>query len=126
MAGQIHLGSGGPSTKPLLELYHHSNGDVVLGLEKSPDSGQNTYTLTNVPLGAHWSYVIAITGGKIQVTVNGATRSYPIASGEGQVLHPDRDPRLNARGPVNWTSPNPAVFADLMNMPCGSSMESGN
>jgi hypothetical protein len=79
--GQIHLGSGGSSTKPLLELYYHSNGDVVLGLEKSPDGGQNTYTLTNVPLGTQWSYVIAIVGGKIQITVNGNTKSYPIASG---------------------------------------------
>jgi hypothetical protein len=79
--GQIHLGSGGSSTKPLLELYYHSNGDVVLGLEKSPDGGQNTYTLTNVPLGTQWSYVIAIVGGKIQVTVNGSMKSYSIASG---------------------------------------------
>ncbi|MCO5974071.1 polysaccharide lyase family 7 protein [Actinoallomurus soli] len=79
--GQIHLGSGGSSTKPLLELYYHSDGDVVLGIEKSPDGGQNTYTLTNVPLGTQWSYVIAIVGGKIQVTVNGNTKSYSIASG---------------------------------------------
>ena len=27
--GQVHLGSGGTSTKPLLELYYHSNGDIV-------------------------------------------------------------------------------------------------
>ncbi|MDN3359406.1 polysaccharide lyase family 7 protein [Actinomadura sp. DC4] len=79
--GQIHLGSGGSSTKPLLELYYHSNGDVVLGLEKSPDGGQTTSTLTNVPLGTQWSYVIAIVGGKIQITVNGTTKSYAIASG---------------------------------------------
>jgi hypothetical protein len=79
--GQIHLGSGGSSTKPLLELYYHSNGDVVLGLEQSPDGGQNTYTLTNVPLGTQWSYIIAIVGGKIQITVNGNTKSYSIASG---------------------------------------------
>src|SRR4051794_2054958 len=25
--GQVHLGSGGSSTKPLLELYYHPNGD---------------------------------------------------------------------------------------------------
>ncbi|MGH3378668.1 MAG: polysaccharide lyase family 7 protein [Actinoallomurus sp.] len=78
--GQIHLGSGGPSTKPLLELYYHSNGDIVLGLENSPDGGQTTHTLTNVPIGTQWSYVIAIVGGRIQITVNGDTTSYPIAS----------------------------------------------
>lgn len=79
--GQIHLGSGGSSTKPLLELYYHSNGDVVLGLENSPSGGQTLHTLTNVPLGAHWTYKLAIVGGRIQVTVNGQTTSYPIASG---------------------------------------------
>ncbi|TVT07737.1 polysaccharide lyase family 7 protein [Amycolatopsis bartoniae] len=79
--GQIHLGSGGSSTKPLLELYYHANGDVVLGLENSPSGGQTLHTLTNVPLGTQWSYVIAIVGGKIQVTVNGQANSYPIASG---------------------------------------------
>lgn len=79
--GQIHLGTGGSSTKPLLELYYHSNGDVVLGLENSPSGGQTTHTLTNVPLGIHWSYVIAIVDGQIQITVDGGTTTYPIASG---------------------------------------------
>lgn len=81
--GQIHLGSGGPSTKPLLELYYHANGDIVLGLEKSPDGGQTLRTLANVALGTQWSYVIAVVGGRIQVTVDGGTTSYPIASGFG-------------------------------------------
>jgi Alginate lyase len=79
--GQIHLGTGGSSTKPLLELYYHSNGDVVLGLENSPSGGQTTHTLTNVPLGTQFSYVLQISGGKIQVTVNGSTTSYSIQSG---------------------------------------------
>lgn len=79
--GQIHLGTGGSSTKPLLELYYHSNGDVVLGLENSPDGGQTTHTLTNVPLGTQFSYVLQISGGKIHVTVNGSTTTYSIASG---------------------------------------------
>jgi hypothetical protein len=79
--GQIHLGTGGSSTKPLLELYYHSNGDVVLGLENSPDGGQTTHTLTNVALGTQFSYVLQVSGGKIQVTVNGKTTSYSIESG---------------------------------------------
>jgi hypothetical protein len=82
--GQIHLGTGGSSTKPLLELYYHSNGDVVLGLENSPDGGQTTHTLTNVPMGTQWSYVLQISGGKIQVTVNGKSSSYSIESGFNQ------------------------------------------
>lgn len=79
--GQIHLGTGGSSTKPLLELYYYHNGDIVLGLENSPSGGQTTHPLTTVPLGTRWSYVIAIVGGRIQVTVNGNTTTYPIASG---------------------------------------------
>jgi hypothetical protein len=34
--GQVHLGTGGTSTKPLVELYYHSNGDIYLGTEDSP------------------------------------------------------------------------------------------
>jgi hypothetical protein len=76
--GQVHLGSGGSSTKPLLELYYHSNGDIYLGTENSPDGGQTTHYITNVALGAHFTYVINVTGNKINLTVNGAKTSYSI------------------------------------------------
>src|SRR6185312_13205508 len=36
--GQIHLGSGG-STKPLLELFYYSNGDIKMGIEQTPAGG---------------------------------------------------------------------------------------
>ena len=78
--GQVHLGSGGSSTKPLLELYYRSNGDIYLGTENSPDGGQTLHYITNVALGAHWTYVINVTGNKINLTVNGARSSYSIPS----------------------------------------------
>lgn len=78
--GQVHLGSGGSSTKPLLELYYRSNGDIYLGTENSPDGGQTLHYITNVALGTHWTYVINVTGNKINLTVNGATSSYSIPS----------------------------------------------
>jgi hypothetical protein len=78
--GQVHLGSGGSSTKPLLELYYRSNGDIYLGTENSPDGGQTLHYITNVALGAHWKYVINVTGNKINLTVNGAKTSYSIPS----------------------------------------------
>jgi hypothetical protein len=78
--GQVHLGSGGSSTKPLLELYYHSNGDVYLGTENSPDGGQTTHYITNVAIGVKWTYVINVTGNKINLTVNGAKTSYTIPS----------------------------------------------
>ena len=79
--GQIHLGSGGPSTKPLMELYYRPNGDIYAGIEISPDGGQNLHKVGNVKLGTRWDYTIAVSGGnKINVTVDGSTTSYPIPS----------------------------------------------
>nr|BFE57210.1 hypothetical protein GCM10020063_017360 [Dactylosporangium thailandense] len=83
--GQIHLGTGGPSTKPLLELYYRPNGDIILGTENSPDGGQTLHTVGNVPLGVKWSYVIAVSGGNtIKLTINGSTTSYGIPSSFNQ------------------------------------------
>jgi hypothetical protein len=76
--GQVHLGSGGSSTKPLLELYYRANGDIYLGTENSPDGGQTLHYITNVAVGAHFTYVINVTGNKINLTVNGAKTSYSI------------------------------------------------
>ncbi|WP_320785235.1 polysaccharide lyase family 7 protein [Streptomyces sp. CRN 30] len=78
--GQIHLGEGGGSTKPLLELYYRSNGDIVLGTENSPAGGQTLHDVGNVPVGEKWSYTIGVSGGDtIDLTVNGETTHYPIA-----------------------------------------------
>jgi hypothetical protein len=75
--GQVHIGSGSPtSTKPLMELYYHANGDIVVGLEKSPKGQQTSHTLGNVPIGTKWSYVITITSTQTKVTINGKTTSY--------------------------------------------------
>jgi hypothetical protein len=79
--GQIHLGSGGSSTKPLLELYYHANGDIVLGTENSPSGGQTPHSVGHVPVGRTWSYTIAVSGGNtIELTVNGTTTRYGIPS----------------------------------------------
>jgi hypothetical protein len=78
--GQVHLGSGGSSTKPLLELYYAPNGTIALGTENSPAGGQTRHTVGSVPLGTQWSYVIAISGGRINLTINGTTTSYAIPS----------------------------------------------
>jgi hypothetical protein len=78
--GQVHLGTGGTSTKPLVELYYHSNGNIYLGTENSPSGGQTLHYITNVALGVHWTYVINVSGGTVNLTVNGSKTSYPIAS----------------------------------------------
>ncbi|WUV81818.1 polysaccharide lyase family 7 protein [Streptomyces sp. NBC_01476] len=79
--GQIHLGSGGTSTKPLIELYYHSNGDIVAGVENSPSGGQTTHPVGHVAVGTKWSYTIGVSGGNtIDLTVNGTTTHYAIPS----------------------------------------------
>lgn len=78
--GQVHLGTGGTSTKPLLELYYYNNGDIYAGIEDSPSGGQTEYYITNVALGVHWTYVINVNGYTINLTVNGSTTSYSIPS----------------------------------------------
>ncbi len=83
--GQIHLGTGGSSTKPLLELYYHAGGDIVLGTENSPDGGQTTHSVGHVPVGKTWTYTIAVSGGNtIDLTVNGTTTHYAIPSSFNQ------------------------------------------
>ncbi|MEU6052620.1 polysaccharide lyase family 7 protein [Streptomyces xanthochromogenes] len=79
--GQIHLGTGGSSTKPLVELYYRASGDIVLGTENSPSGGQTTHTVGHVAVGKTWSYTIAVSGGHtVDLTVNGSTTHYAIPS----------------------------------------------
>ncbi|WP_445521204.1 polysaccharide lyase family 7 protein [Streptomyces sp. NEAU-174] len=79
--GQIHLGSGGSSTKPLVELYYRANGDIVLGTENSPDGGQTLHNVGHVSVGKTWNYTIGVSGGDtIDLTVNGSTTHYDIPS----------------------------------------------
>ncbi|MBY8882880.1 polysaccharide lyase family 7 protein [Actinacidiphila acidipaludis] len=79
--GQIHLGSGGSSTKPLIELYVHSGGDIVAGVENSPSGGQTPHTVGHVSIGKTWTYTIGVSGGDtINLTVNGSTTHYTIPS----------------------------------------------
>jgi hypothetical protein len=79
--GQIHLGTGGSSTKPLVELYYRSSGDIVLGTENSPSGGQTLHTVGHVSVGKTWTYTIAVSGGDtVDLTVNGSTTHYSIPS----------------------------------------------
>jgi hypothetical protein len=78
--GQVHLGSGGSSTKPLLELYYRPTGDIILGTENSPSGGQTLHTVGTVSLGTKWTYAINVSGNTINLTVNGNKTSYPIPS----------------------------------------------
>jgi alginate lyase len=76
--GQVHLGTGGTSTKPLLELYYYTNGDIKLGTEVSPAGSQTSHLVGHVAMGVQWSYVINVTGNTINLTINGTKTSYSI------------------------------------------------
>jgi hypothetical protein len=77
--GQVKLGTGGTSTKPLAELYYRPNGDILLGTQNSPDaSGQTLHTVGNVALGVKWTYVLNVNGNTITLTINGTRTSYTV------------------------------------------------
>ncbi|MHA6765417.1 polysaccharide lyase family 7 protein [Streptacidiphilus sp. PAMC 29251] len=79
--GQIHLGTGGSSTKPLLELYYYNNGDIIVGIENSPSGGQTTHTVGHVAVGKTWTYLIEESGqNKLTLSINGSTTTYTIPS----------------------------------------------
>ncbi|MEV4280432.1 polysaccharide lyase family 7 protein [Actinoplanes xinjiangensis] len=79
--GQVKLGTGGTSTKPLAELYYRPNGDIFFGTQNSPDaSGQTLHKVGTVALGVKWTYVINVNGNRINLTVNGTKTSYTIPS----------------------------------------------
>ncbi|MGW2856828.1 polysaccharide lyase family 7 protein, partial [Streptomyces sp. NPDC001215] len=107
--GQIHLGTGGSSTKPLLELYYHAGGDIVLGTENSPSGGQTLHTVGHVSIGKTWSYTIGVSGGNtIDLTVNGSTTHYSIPSSFKPYKRPSvPTPRRAAPPPSLCRSPIP-------------------
>ena len=79
--GQIHLGQNSGSTKPLLELYYHANGNITVGIENSPTGGQTQHSVGTVPLGTKFSYVISLTGGNtIGISINGKNQNFTMPS----------------------------------------------
>jgi hypothetical protein len=71
--GQIHLGTGSPSsTKPLLELFYYATGAIVLAIEQTPAGGNEVqHSVGMVAVGTKWSYVIGLSGNTITLSING-------------------------------------------------------
>ncbi|WP_394846437.1 polysaccharide lyase family 7 protein [Pendulispora brunnea] len=79
--GQIHLGTGTPpSSKPLLELYYYSSGEITVGIQRSPTDGQYTDNLGHADVGSPWNYEIGLSGRTISITVDGRSKHYTMAS----------------------------------------------
>ncbi len=80
--GQIHLGTGTPSsTKPLLELFYFPSGKITIGIEQTPAGGNEVQTpVGQVPLGTKWSYVIGLSGNTISLVIDGgATQTFAMS-----------------------------------------------
>lgn len=85
--GQVHIGSvlrGSHriSHKPMMELYYETNGDLIIGLNSSPTSGQTETCIGNVSVGTKFSYEITVSGGVLKVSING-TQEYSQAVPSG-------------------------------------------
>jgi hypothetical protein len=80
--GQVHIGTGGTpsSTKPLLEIFYYSSGQINLLLETSPSGGGPETAVTTVPIGTKFSYTVKIVGNALTLIVNGVTHTYTINS----------------------------------------------
>ncbi len=81
--GQIHLGTGTPSsTKPLLELFYYGTGKIVMAIEQTPAGGNEVQTpVGDVALGTKWSYEIGLTGNTITLVIDGgATQTFSMSS----------------------------------------------
>lgn len=78
--GQIHLGDGSGSTKPLLELFYYADGTITMAIEQTPAGGNEIpYTVGTVPLGTRFSYVISLTGGTtIGLNLNGTNHTWTL------------------------------------------------
>jgi hypothetical protein len=80
--GQIHLGTGSPSsTKPLLELFYYATGAIVLAIEQSPAGGNEVqHAVGKVAMGTKWSYDIGLSGNNITLTIdNGAAQKFTMS-----------------------------------------------
>jgi hypothetical protein len=73
--GQIHLGTGTPSsTKPLLELFYFATGEIDMAIEQTPSGGNEVrHPVGTVPLGTQWSYVIGLSSDTISLVLNGGS-----------------------------------------------------
>jgi hypothetical protein len=85
--GQIHAGTGTPSTtKPLIELFYASSGLLEYGLESGPNGSEGSPKSLGitVPLGTKFTYVISLIGSgaaaQLSVTINGQVTQLSLPS----------------------------------------------
>ncbi|PNY27081.1 Uncharacterized protein TCAP_02990 [Tolypocladium capitatum] len=68
--GQIHIDDS-ISHKPVAELYHNSNGDLKMGVQKCRTCTQQLFDVDHVPKGQRFTYEIRYEGNKLSVSING-------------------------------------------------------
>ncbi|MDB5802244.1 MAG: Alginate lyase 2 [Rhodocyclales bacterium] len=75
--GQIHIGtvlrgSHAASTKPLMELYYETNGNMKVGLNGSPTAGQTETSIATVAVNTKFTYQITVAAKTVKVYINGS------------------------------------------------------
>jgi hypothetical protein len=76
--GQIFQASPAPS-KPLVELQYFKGGTLKLLLEDTNQGGSSTSPVVGaVPDGSTFTYELSLTGTTIEVTIEGASSTYPL------------------------------------------------
>ncbi|KAI1322510.1 polysaccharide lyase family 7 protein [Xylariaceae sp. FL0255] len=72
--GQIHIDDS-ISSKPVMELYYNSSGDIVAGVEQTRSGGNEVISsvLANIPVGTQFMYEITYQGNILAVAINGGS-----------------------------------------------------
>ncbi|KAF5859932.1 hypothetical protein ETB97_002191 [Aspergillus alliaceus] len=71
--GQIHIDDT-ISTKPVCELYYSTEGDLVMGVEKTRKGGKSIFTkVGNAPVGKKFSYEIRYESDELSVSIDGGS-----------------------------------------------------
>lgn len=68
--GQIHIDDS-ISTKPVMELYYNSNGNLRVGVNTCKTCSQKSTAIDNVPKGQRFTYEIRYENNKLSVSING-------------------------------------------------------
>jgi len=66
---------GSDNGKPVAEMYYNRKGDIVIGVNQTPEGGNQFITaLGNVPVGTRFTYELSYQSNVLTVKINGAAK----------------------------------------------------
>ncbi|KAI9705279.1 MAG: hypothetical protein M1820_005278 [Bogoriella megaspora] len=123
--GQVHIEDSDPSHKPVFELFCNSKGDLSVGMEQSPEGGDEEKTsVGNVEVGTKLTYKIKYTGESAIITINGEEKPPVKASQVGSPRSYFKFGNYNqghktaslGSTPLSWTIPNKLSYCERNRM----------